>query len=344
MRFALALVVLILVALPAVAQAATVRVAPRPVPNADDCPGGVGPCAYAVIEYRGAPGEANRLEVNAGGPERTYRLRDEGADIQPGDGCEAQGSRNVRCTIPADAQWGEVEALLGDMDDTSALSVEVINTFRGGPGNDVLNGSTTTDHLYGDAGRDRLVAGNGADFLFGGVTVEADTFEGGNGTDEVSYVRRTRGIKVNLAQPTYPSGQSGEGDLLTGVESVRAGRGNDVLRAGGTAVIFYGGRGNDRLYGGFGNDVLLAEEGSDKMWGDGGRDVLEGYTGNDALVGGCDRDVLRGEQGNDRLYAEDGFKDKLGGGPGTDFARFDQLDIVRHVERRRSSQIDGCAL
>ncbi len=336
---------MVLVALvPATSMAATVRVAPRPVPNADDCPGGVGPCAYAVIEYRAAAGEANRLEIGAAGPERTYRVRDDGATIQPGEGCEMQGSQNVRCTIPSDARWGEVDARLGDMDDTSTLSVEILNTFRGGAGNDTLDGSATTDYLYGDAGRDRLVGGAGSDFLFGGDEVEADTFEGGEGRDEVSYVNRTARVKVNLAQPTYPSGQSGEGDLLSGVELIQGGRGSDVLRGSNEGVVLAGNRGNDRLYGGLGRDGLFGEEGHDKIWGDGGRDVLEGYTGNDALVGGCDRDVLRGERGNDRLYDNDGFRDKLGGGPGTDFARYDQLDIVRHVERRRRLQTDACAL
>jgi hypothetical protein len=339
-------VVLVLLALPSAASAASARVAPRSLNDIEDCDRGVTPCYYAMLEYRGAPGEANSLEVSSGGAERTYRLRDTGADIQPGTGCQPEGPRQVRCEIPADAGFHELEASMGDMDDEVSLAVPIVNLVQGEAGDDRLTGSTTTDRFEGGAGRDRLSGGDGADFLYDGVGgggIEPDVFSGGAGTDEIGYFDRSGPVRVDL-RPGGSGGEAGEGDTYSGIESVRGGRGDDVFRAGEDGVIFYGGRGRDRLYGGYGPDTILGEEGSDKLYGSFGRDRLYGDDGNDGIDGGCDADVLTGGRGNDRLYGADGSRDKIGGSSGTDFARFDQADVVRNVERRSRLHVDACAL
>jgi len=89
----------------------------------------------------------------------------------------------------------------------------------------------------------------------------------------------------------------------------------------------------DTLYGTNGNDVLLGRGGNDALYGRGGNDLLDGGTGNDRLYGGKGRDTLRGGPGNDRLYARDGQRDVVVGGPGFDEAWVDRLDVVRGVER-----------
>jgi hypothetical protein len=85
--------------------------------------------------------------------------------------------------------------------------------------------------------------------------------------------------------------------------------------AGGVELV--GGAGNDRLAGGRGDDVLV---------GDAGRDVL---------VGGAGPDTMRGGRGPDTFRARDGVRDVVAGGPGTDNGRFDPVDSVSGVERRR---------
>jgi Ca2+-binding RTX toxin-like protein len=90
---------------------------------------------------------------------------------------------------------------------------------------------------------------------------------------------------------------------------------------------------NDTLYGTNGPDVLLGRGGNDTLYGRGGNDVLEGGTGNDVLYGGLGRDIERGGPGNDRIYARDGRRDVVDGGPGFDEAWVDRLDVVRNVER-----------
>lgn len=339
--------VLMLALLPATAWAGTARVVQTPVEHQEECPMQEVRCFYAVIEFAGAPGEANRVDVAAGGPERTFRIRDEGADIQAGPGCEPQGQRAVRCTIPAGVLYHELDLRTGDMNDEATLSVDILGFVRGGAGDDVLVGSETADRLIGGPGADRMSGRGERDFFMEDArraAVDNDTVDGGPGFDEMDYSERNRPVKVNLASATYPAGESGENDSLTAIESVRGGAGNDVLRAGGERVLLYGSGGSDRLHGGFGDDSLWAGTGNDKLWGNGGRDILEGEEGADALVGGCERDTMRGGSGRDRLYADDGYRDKLGGSSGIDFARFDQLDLVRNVERRQRRQIDACAL
>jgi RTX calcium-binding nonapeptide repeat (4 copies) len=89
----------------------------------------------------------------------------------------------------------------------------------------------------------------------------------------------------------------------------------------------------DTLVGTNGNNVLLGRGGNDTLYGRGGNDVLEGGIGNDRLYGGPGRDTLLGGPGNDRLYARDGQRDVVNGGPGFDIAWVDKLDVVRNVER-----------
>jgi hypothetical protein len=336
---------LVLAVGPATAWAGTARVAEKPV-DPEECPANV-ECSYAVLEFTGAPGEANRVEVSAGGPERTYVIRDDGADVQPGPGCTPQGRRAVRCEIPAGVQFHEVDLRGGDMNDELTLSVPILGSMMGEAGDDVIVGSETADRIAGGPGADRMSGRGERDFFEEDATraaVDNDTVDGGPGFDEIDYAERRRPIRVKLADPSAPAGESGENDRLTSVESVRGGQADDVLRAGAERVLFYGGPGDDRLHGALGDDSLWAGEGNDRLYGGGGVDILEGEDGSDGLVGGCGRDYLRGGSGRDRLYADDGYRDKVGGGSGTDFARFDQLDLVRHVESRQRRRIDACAL
>lgn len=348
MRLAGVTAVLLMLALvPATASAGTARVVQKPVEEQEECPMQDVRCFYAVLEFVGAPGEVNQVDVSGGGPEQTYRIRDDGADIQAGSGCERQGQRAVRCQIPPAMLFHELDLRAGDMNDTVTLSVGIFGFVRGEAGDDVLTGSDITDHIVGGPGADRLNGGGERDFFLEDAVrapVDNDTVDGGPGFDEMDYSERSGSIRANLASPSNPAGESGENDSLTGIESVRGGAGPDVLRAGGGNALLYGSGGNDRLYGGLGDDSLWAGGGHDKLWGLGGRDILEGEEGKDALKGGCDRDSMRGGSGNDRLYADDGFRDKLGGGSGRDFARYDQLDVVRNVERRQRRRVDACAL
>jgi Ca2+-binding RTX toxin-like protein len=110
------------------------------------------------------------------------------------------------------------------------------------------------------------------------------------------------------------------------------------LRSRGAATsvppAYYAGTdADDVLFGTSGTDVLSGKGGNDRLYGRGGNDVLRGGSGNDRLWGGPGRDVLLGGPGNDLLYARDGTRDTVDGGPGFDQAWVDRLDVVKNVER-----------
>jgi hypothetical protein len=101
-----------------------------------------------------------------------------------------------------------------------------------------------------------------------------------------------------------------------------------------------GSGGQDYLEGDELVDTIKGGPGSD-WWDCGGRDCgLQGsgglddiYGGDDAdlLTGGSDTDTLRGEVGWDKIFADDGTRDYVHGGDGTDQCNVDTHD-----------QVDGC--
>ena len=67
--------------------------------------------------------------------------------------------------------------------------------------------------------------------------------------------------------------------------------------------------------------------------GVGGADTVNGGIGADQLNGGVGYDTLLGGPGADYLYARDGERDILDGGPGIDGARIDKpYDRLTSVE------------
>ena len=119
-----------------------------------------------------------------------------------------------------------------------------------------------------------------------------------------------------------------------GVERVRAGEGDDVIRAapladsascpsecrlGVGSQTFEGGPGDDVVFGERGNDVLDGGAGDDRLFGGIGDDLLRGGPGDDRLAGGFGADSIDGEEGNDTVRG-DGTIDRIrdtGGGTDT---------------------------
>ncbi len=183
------------------------------------------------------------------------------------------------------------------------------NDLYGEDGDDLLEGGNGRDRLYGGMGNDRLFGGGGDDWFYQEATVDgADDMFGGSGLDWVSYKKRTTGVTVTIGD-TQLDGEPGEGDRVhADIENVMGGQGPDVL-VGNTANNDLDGRGgDDELYGGAGADRLFGMAGKDILVGDGGNDSLWGGQQDDFLDGGLGADVLYGEAGNDILH----------GGPGGD--------------------------
>lgn len=230
------------------------------------------------------------------------------------------------------------------------------DTLNGNGGDDTLTAGDGTDTITGGAGKDRLEGGAGADNLSGETGddqlqggSETDVINGGDGTDLADYGTHTVPVIVDLADPA-PDGATGENDLLTSIEGVLGGQGNDQLRgdegpnillgtvatcpdftvkcdplAGDGVDVIDGRGGNDKINGGTGNDTLLGGEGADQIL-----EHVYGGTycffvpaaclpvnddGDDLVDGGPGNDLLGGGSGTDTVLGGEG-DDRANGGPG----------------------------
>jgi hypothetical protein len=152
----LASIALLAVALPAGAQAATVRVHPtfyKPFHTGDH------------VVYQAGPGERNELVTSWDGP--TIVVTDV-VPIDPGPGCAAEGTTRVRCSP---SHWNvSVGVRLGDGDDSVRLGPGSGASLWGGPGDDLLVGAPDrSNDFHGGPGDDRMVGGGGWDSFHEGA-------------------------------------------------------------------------------------------------------------------------------------------------------------------------------
>jgi Ca2+-binding RTX toxin-like protein len=129
-----------------------------------------------------------------------------------------------------------------------------------------ITGGSASDSLYGSSGGNFLFGGGGDDLLDGGGG--ADLLSGGFGFDTVDYSSRGTPVTVTFDE-TENDGTAGESDnVLTDVERVDGGAGDDTLVGDQRANEFHGNTGNDTLSG---------NGGTDRLFGDGGDDTLNAH-------------------------------------------------------------------
>ena len=197
-----------------------------------------------------------------------------------------------------EAGSGEDQVIGGSGDDT----------IRGGDDFDRLIGhgvppaSGERNTLYGEGGRDELVVGGGT----------ADDAQGGEGTDEASYVYAgTAGVRVSL-DDRADDGADGEGDnIRSDVENVRSTGARDHL---------VGSAAPNELVGGGGGDTIDGGGGADRLGGSG--DLRDAST----LVGGPGTDVFTAVTPADDVDAADGEPDVILCSTGGGVFRADKLD------------------
>ena len=148
--------------------------------------------------------------------------------------------------------------------DATGDSFVNIQNIDGSAHNDHLIGNSGTNMIYGGAGNDEISAGAGYDYLYGqdgndvmrggsGSTYLGDTFDGGNGTDRVTYTDSNVGVTVDLAAGKG-SGGDAAGDWYTSVENVSGSGGNDHIIGSSVGNVLDGWGGQDTLTGGAGAD------------------------------------------------------------------------------------------
>ena len=177
-------------------------------------------------------------------------------------------------------------------------------------GNDTLTGSNValpvvTDHLKAGAGNDAIQGLGGKDVIDGGT----------GAFDTAVYSEKTLGILVTLGavgvvtqQKTGVAGIVGKTaiggvveDLVSNIENVACGKGNDFVSGNALSNRLSGNLGNDTLRGLGGNDVLQGDAGADYLDGGVGIDVINGGIGNDTINGGLGNDRLTGGLGGDKF-------------------------------------------
>jgi Ca2+-binding RTX toxin-like protein len=162
------------------------------------------------------------------------------------------------------------EASSGDAEGDTLISVEDV---KGSIHNDILIGNNYSNHLDGYFGDDRIIGGGGA-----------DTLDGGDGRDWVSYETSIDGVNVSLKTGQGQGGDAQEDKLV----KVKDDKGND------TAYSSF-----EKLEGSLGNDILEGDIGDNIIKGLDGDDTLSGDEGNDTLIGGAGADKLDGGDGID---------------------------------------------
>jgi Ca2+-binding RTX toxin-like protein len=153
----------------------------------------------------------------------------------------------------------------------------------GGPGDDMLFGGSGADRLAGRDGDDRLLDASLRDFVAvfrptPPPTVPAgrarDSFDGGAGSDTVSYSGRRSDLRINLSSSRPIAGARGERDSIRRVENAEAGDGDDRIAGNGEA------------------NYLLGQQGDDLIVGYGGPDRIEGAEGDNVIHGGAGNDLI----------------------------------------------------
>jgi Ca2+-binding RTX toxin-like protein len=231
------------------------------------------PVGAARVDFRAAPGEANRMTVTSSAGQLVITDRGPPSLQQIGDCTEMFGGDPQVVACPA-AGLTELELSGGDMDDELVNATALAAQAYGEGGQDILEGGSADDRQDGGPGPDELDGGSGNDRLYGatfqdpGAGADADQLAGGPGDDRL-----------------FGSG---------GADRVDGGPGADQLEGAGGADTLLGGDGPDGLIGGDGDDTEDGGAGDDAV----GTEVTLGVVersqglGNDALLGGPGNDTL----------------------------------------------------
>jgi Ca2+-binding RTX toxin-like protein len=237
-----------------------------------------------------------------------------------GEGLDASG-------VPNGAEGDRisgVEDAFGSPAGDILIGTSGANMLSGNAGNDVFFGASGNDTILGDDGDDLIIPGAGSDVALGGEgddefdndDADPDSYDGGNGQDEIAYKVASQPVTVDLQAGT--GGVAGENDTLASIGDATGGDGNDILRGSAGGNTLDGGQGDDQLFGGGGLDTLL---------GGLGKDELDGGAGNDVLNGGSpgEKNIVDYSERTNPVTVD------LGAGTGGEAGEHDTLIAIQNV-------------
>lgn len=165
---------------------------------------------------------------------------------------------------------------------THSLADHVENLALSGTSSIGGTGNALDNFITGNSGANILNGGDGNDILRGGAG--NDRLTGGNGIDTATYDETVSGVTVNLALTAAQNTIGAGSDILSGIENLIGGTGNDIFTGNSSDNRLEGGDGNDVLTGGLGNDRLVGGQGVDTAVFSGNRaDYTISYDRNTAL-------------------------------------------------------------
>lgn len=134
------------------------------------------------------------------------------------------------------------------------------------------------DAIQGGMGSDTLHGGEGDDVFRTAATPDgADVYDGGPGTDSLSYENRTNPITIKMNR-LADDGENEKDDVQDTIETIIGGAGADTINGGDNDNTIVGGPGNDILSGGGGDDMFVEtdmQQGSDVVNGGAGSDTID---------------------------------------------------------------------
>ncbi len=206
-------------------------------------------------------------------------------------------------------------------DSNAAVTVSLVSGVTGSGGHAQGDTLTRIQNLIGSSHNDTLSGDSNANSL-----------DGGAGTDTASYADSDDAVTVNLATGTHSGGHA-QGDTLTRIQNLTGSDNNDNLSGDGSANTLSGGDGNDILNGNAGNDTLNGNAGNDTLNGNAGNDTLNGDDGNDTLSGHAGNDTLNGNAGNDTAsYADSNAAVTVNLATGTHSGGHAQGDTLSNIQ------------
>ena len=158
-------------------------------------------------------------------------------------------------------------------------------------------GSNHGDTFIGGAALNTFLGGSGNDTVIAG-SVSGDYYDGGAGTDTLSFQNATAGVTVNLS--TNSNSGAAAGETFTNFEKIVGSNYNDVLVAVSNETLISGsgtntliGASSDVLYGNGVSDTLISQQGYNTLIGGTGHDLMYGgASGHDSFVGTGSYDVV----------------------------------------------------
>jgi Ca2+-binding RTX toxin-like protein len=294
------------------------------------------------LHYDADPGEANRVFVST--DSEGVHVIDTGATVTAGPGCTTLAPNEGLCpetikkqsslwlyivlydgddfanVLPGTLGSVSIDGGAGD-DELIAGGAIYNNVVDGGLGGDTFGGAVMVDYhtrttsltvTIGDDTANDGEAGEGDNIGSDAIGVDA-----GEGNDTMTVLdsptvdHRTRLVGGTGADHLSILAHTHGGSIFGGI-------GPDIIHNEALYGLVHGNNGDDVIFGGDGAGQSL--------WGEGGDDTLRGLGGSDYLFGGGadellpgpGRDHAAGSHGPDVIFARDGQRDVVDGGPGKD--------------------------